>query len=75
LETTIETALSHGYEVTIKTLKSNYGSIHGVPQDHLKAMKADFISESKLKELYKNTPVKFGLMEDGTELIKENKHK
>jgi hypothetical protein len=62
LHSTIETALSHGYEVTIATMTKNYGSVHGVPKEHLDAMKADFISERKLKELYKDTPVKFGLM-------------
>ena len=75
LESVINSAIANGYEVTIKTMTRNYGSIHGVPQEHFKAMKDDFLSDSKLKELYKNTPVKFGLMKDGTELIKENKHK
>ncbi len=63
LSTVIETALQYGYEVFIKSLTTNYGSIHGVPKEHLDAMKESFLPERELKKMYKNeVNVHFGLM-------------
>ena len=59
----VSIALDNGYEVYIKTLTKNYGSIHGVPQNHLDAMKSSFVPDRVLKEMYVNSPdVHFGLM-------------
>lgn len=56
-----------GYDVYIKTLTDDFGNTHGVPKEHLDAMRANFTSEDRLKEVYKDFSVKgssihFGLM-------------
>lgn len=59
----ISIALSAGYDVYIKTLRSNYGSIHGVPKEHLDAMKESFLPEKALKKMYAGiAQIHFGLM-------------
>lgn len=65
LEKTIQAGLDNGYEVYIKTLTSNYGNIHNVPQAHLNAMKLCFVPEKRLKDKYSDRQdVHFGLMSD-----------
>lgn len=59
----VYTALDRGYEVYIKTLKTNYGNIHNVPKAHIDAMKADFVSDRQLKKRFGIfRRVHFGLM-------------
>jgi predicted ABC-type ATPase len=65
LATTIAAGLDNGYEVYIKTLARDYGNIHNVPQDHLKAMKDSFVSDRKLKKVYEAKEIHFGLMPRG----------
>ena len=62
LANTISTGLDYGYDVYIKTLTKNYGNIHNVPEEHLKAMRNGFVSERKLKQIYKSKEIRFGLM-------------
>ena len=63
LNHTIETALSEGYDVYIKTLTTQYKGIHAVPEEHFNSMKASFVSDRKLREIYKRYQrVHFGLM-------------
>ena len=60
---TIEAALVRGYEVWVKTLTSSYGDVHGVPKAHYNAMKRDFLSDRRLRQLHKGIPnLHFGLM-------------
>lgn len=60
---TIAAALGRGYEVWVKTLTSRYGDVHGVPKAHYNAMKRDFLSERRLRQLHKGIPnLHFGLM-------------
>lgn len=70
LSTAIETALSKGYEVYIKTLLTQYKSIHGVPKEHLDSMRMAFVSDRSLRKIYaKEQRVHFGLMGKGMELV------
>lgn len=53
----------YGYDVFIKTLTSQYEGTHGVPQEHLDAMCADFVPERELKRAYSGwCNIHFGLM-------------
>lgn len=64
LEKTIQAGLDNGYDVYVETLNTDFGNIHNVPQEHLDAMKAAFISERELKSKYKgNKRVHFGVMD------------
>ena len=75
LDKVIEAGLVYGYEVYIKTLTTDFGSLHGVPQEHLKAMAEAFVSERELKRRYgKYTRVHFGLMPNRYPLAHEHKH-
>lgn len=65
LANTISTGLDCGYDVYIKTLTKNYGNIHDVPEEHLKAMRNVFVSERKLRQIYKSKEIHFGLMPRG----------
>lgn len=59
----VDIALANGYEVYIKTLSADYGSVHRVPKHDLDSMKRAFVPEKELKKLYKgNKQVHFGLM-------------
>ena len=63
LPSVIGTALQYGYEVWIKTLTTNYRSIHGVPKEHLDLMKASFMTEKELKRtLGGNKSIHYGIM-------------
>ena len=63
LGSVIETARKNGYEVWIKTLTSNYGSVHAVPKDHFMSMKASFVGDKELKETFADDKaVHFGSM-------------
>ena len=63
LPSVIATALQYGYEVWIKTLTTNYRSIHGVPKEHLDLMKASFMTEKELKKTLRgNKSIHFGIM-------------
>ena len=69
LEKAIETALWHGYEIHVKTLTAIHKSVHGVPKEHLVAMRKSFVSDKELRRTYRYVPeVHFGLMGKGTEL-------
>lgn len=60
---TVTTAIDAGYDIYIKTLHTNYGSIHGVPKEHYDAMKSTFVAQKTLKKFYVMRPqVHFGLM-------------
>ena len=60
---TIEAAQERGYEVWVKTLTSRYGDVHGVPKAHYAAMKRDFLSDRRLRQLHRGIPnLHFGLM-------------
>lgn len=75
LSSVIETALQYGYEVYIKTLTDSHGSIHGVPKEHLDAMKASFVLEQELKRTYRDEKkVHFGLMPKKYPLAHLNRH-
>lgn len=64
LEKTIQAGLDNGYDVYVETLNTDFGNIHNVPQEHLDAMKAAFVSERELKSKYKgNKRVHFGVMD------------
>lgn len=52
LKDTIIAGLMHGYDVYIKTLRSDFGNIHNVPKAHLDSMKKDFVSERYLRQIY-----------------------
>lgn len=76
LQETISCALDFGYDVYINTLTTQYKGIHGVPKEHLDAMKASFVSDDDLRKLYmKNHRVHFGLMDKGMTLYHLNKQK
>ena len=63
LQETINIAWTKGYDIYIKTLTTQYKGIHGVPQEHLNAMKEFFLPERELKRMYNGDPqVHFGLM-------------
>lgn len=44
-------ALDHNYEVYIKTLTTQYKTIHNVPEETMKMFKDHFVSEYDLKEM------------------------
>lgn len=63
LSKAVDTALKKGYEVYISTQTSEYKGVHGVPEDHLKAMRDSFLSAKELRMIYKGRKnVHFGLM-------------
>lgn len=62
LAATISTGIDNGYEVYIKTMTKNFGNVHGVPKEHFDAMKLDFVSERKLRAIYRSKNIHFGLM-------------
>ena len=63
LERTIESGMRNGYDVYVKTLRSDFGNVHKVPEEHLKAMRDCFVEEKELKAKYKGVPtMHFGLM-------------
>lgn len=69
LEKTIQAGLDNGYDVYVKTLNTDFGNIHNVPQEHLDAMKTAFVSERELKRKYKgNKRVHFGVMDGRLEV-------
>ena len=69
LEKTIQAGLDNGYDVYVKTLNTDFGNIHNVPQEHLDAMKAAFVSERELKRKYKGKKrVHFGVMDGRLEV-------
>lgn len=68
LNNAITMAQANGYEVWIKTLTSKYKGIYAVPEEHYNSMKAAFVSDGKLRELYPSCVfprVHFGLMGKG----------
>ena len=65
LANTISAGVDYGYDVYIKTLTKNYGNIHEVPEEHLKAMRDCFVSERELKHIYRAKGLHFGLMPRG----------
>ena len=65
LANTISTGVDYGYDIYIKTLTKNYGNIHEVPEEHLKAMRNSFVSERELKHIYRAKGLHFGLMPRG----------
>jgi len=65
LANTISAGVDYGYDVYIKTLTKNYGNIHEVPKEHLKAMRDCFVSERELKHIYRAKGLHFGLMPRG----------
>lgn len=65
LANTISAGVDYGYDVYIKTLTKNYGNIHEVPEEHLKAMRDGFVSERELKHIYRAKGLHFGLMPRG----------
>ena len=70
LEYCIQMALDAGYDVYIKTLTANFGNVHNVPQAHLDAMRAAFVSEDNLKVKYRRFKhVHFGLMDNHLKVI------
>lgn len=63
LEKTIQSGLDNGYDVYVKTLRSDFGNVHKVPEAHLKAMRDCFVEEKELKAKYKGvSTIHFGLM-------------
>ena len=58
----IEVGLSHGYDVWVKTLTEDHGSVHGVPNEHLTAMAESFVTDNELERIFAPKGVKFGLM-------------
>ena len=59
----IETAYLYGYDIYIKTLTSQYKTIHGVPKKHFEGMRKAFTAEKELKKKYGgNKSIHFGLM-------------
>ena len=65
LANTISAGVDYGYDIYIKTLTKNYGNIHEVPEEHLKAMRDSFVSERELKHIYRVKGLHFGLMPRG----------
>lgn len=65
LADTISIGIEFGYEVYVKTLTKNYGNIHDVPEEHLKAMRENFVSERQLRHTYRAKGLHFGLMPRG----------
>lgn len=63
-------AKAFGYDVFIQTLTDNFGNTHGVPPEHLEAMRKNFVSDEELREIY-GTDVVFGLMSTGLKLVPE----
>lgn len=75
LSAVIDTALQNRYEVYIKSLSTNYGSVHGVPKEHLDSMRKSFLPEKELRKMYKDEPhVHFGLMSTRYPLAHLKKH-
>lgn len=63
LDYVIKVALDYDYEVYIKTLKTQYEGVHGVPKEHFESMRAAFLPERTLRKMYVGDPsVHFGLM-------------
>lgn len=62
LNNVVVAGLENGYDVYIKTLVSDFGNIHNVPKEHLKAMKDSFVSDRQLQKIYRPQGVHFGLM-------------
>lgn len=63
LDYVIQAAMAMGYDVYVKTMKSQYKGVHGVPAKHFNAMKEAFVSEKVLKAEYAGyNQVHFGLM-------------
>lgn len=71
LQETIARALKYKYDVYIKTLTTQFKGIHAVPKEHFDAMKASFISDEALRQIYPSwgfPNIHFGLMGKGMTL-------
>ena len=65
LDKVIQIGIDHGYDVYVHTLIDSHGSVHGVPEEHLNAMRESFVNEEQLKESYADKAmVHFGLMDN-----------
>ena len=73
LPNVIAMALENDYEVYIKTLLTDYGNTHGVPEKQLGMMKKAFVPEEVLSSIYaEHRQVHFGLMPRTEPIPKSN---